>query len=300
MSIARTSIKGIVYLNSRISTPGLTLFTPVHENAAYLIDPRGITVYRWQLPFAPAAGAKLLPNGHLLYMGIDESSPVASIEGAGGILQELDKNGRIIMEYRDPMMHHEPIKLVNGNTLFMKWVPLDENFKSRIKGGISSELAMHEDEICEIDHRGKTVWNWKTSAFVSPEECTRCPICPRDTWLHLNGCSEMQNNNLLVSFAKANMIAIIDKQNKSIIWRWDSKGEVSHQHNPTELENGNILIFDNGMHPYQFSLVFSRIVELTRSIKKSCGLTPVQQATDWMSILILHYIPAARNWITGM
>lgn len=268
MSIARTCIKGIVYLNSRVSVPGFNLFTPVKDQAAYLIDARGAEIHKWALPYKPATGAQLLPNGNLLYMGIDPDSPVSSIEGAGGILQELDKSGRVVREYRDPMMHHEPIRLVNGNYLVMKWVPLDNSFSARVKGGSHYEGPMYEDSICEIDYRGNVVWEWLTSSYLSPEEISRCPVCPRDTWIHMNGITEMKNGNVMVSFAKANQIAVIDKVSKKIIWNWDSKGEISHQHCPVELKNGNIMIFDNGLHPYKYSTDFSRVIKLNPASKK--------------------------------
>jgi len=64
-----------------------------------------------------------------------------------------------------------------------------------------------------------------------------------------------------VSFMKTNTIAIIEKKTGRIIWRW-GHGEISHQHSPTILDNGCILLFDNGLHPAGFPYGYSRVIEV--------------------------------------
>lgn len=268
MSIARTKIKGLAFLNSRLTQPGFTLFTPINDKAVYLIDMRGDVVHKWDLPYSPGAGAKLLPDGTLLYMGIHPDCPVKNIEGAGGILQWLDLDGNVLREYLDPYIHHEPIRLKNGNTLIMKWTPLADDFSSRVQGGPAGSEhngVMYEDSLIEINANNRVVWEWKTSSVISPEEISRCVVCDRDTWLHMNGISETGNGNILLSYCKASQLAIINKKTKQFVWRYDSKGELAHQHCPTELSNGNILVFDNGLHPWGYSTDSTRIVEIDPS-----------------------------------
>ena len=252
-------------MNSRMVRPGFTLFTPVSEQAAYLIDMRGDVVHRWELPYAPAGGAKLMPDGNLLYMGRLPGTEVADIEGAGGVIQILTPEGAVVWEYIDPYMHHEPIRLVNGNIVYMKWVPLAAEVSRRVKGGaVNSECngIMYEDMLCEINPRKKIVWEWKTSDAVSPEEVERCSVCDRSTWLHMNGISEMANGNLLVSYCKASQLAVVSKKSSAFVWRFDPKGELAHQHCATELPGGKILAFDNGLHPKGYSTEASRVVEI--------------------------------------
>lgn len=272
MSIARTKIKGLVFLNTRTTIPGFTIFTPVNESKVYLIDNRGNTVHDWTLNYFPAAGGRLLPNGNLLVLVQDPESPCHGIEGSGGFLQEINDKNEVVWEYKDPYLHHEPILLTNGNILTMRWQVMDESLAARVKDGLPVEGPMYEDSIIEINRRKRIVWDWTASDKISPEEMYHCPVCPRDTWLHMNSIFEMKNNNILVSFPKANTIAVIGKKDKNIIWIWDSKGEVSHQHSPIELENGNIMVYDNGMHPFKFSTDFTRVIELN----------PVSQRVVWM------------------
>jgi len=44
------------------------------------------------------------------------------------------------------------------------------------------------------------------------------------------------------------MIIRIDKKTGDIVWKWGPEQLLGHQHCVTVLDNGNILIFDNGLH----------------------------------------------------
>jgi outer membrane protein assembly factor BamB len=54
-----------------------------------------------------------------------------------------------------------------------------------------------------------------------------------------------QRGNILISVRNINTIAILDGQTKEILWCWGPTN-VTFQHHPTLLPNGNILVFDNG------------------------------------------------------
>jgi hypothetical protein len=65
-----------------------------------------------------------------------------------------------------------------------------------------------------------------------------------------------QAGNLLICFRNVNQIGVLDGETRQVIWAW-GEGELEWPHHPTMLENGNILIFDNGV-----SRRYSRILEL--------------------------------------
>ena len=54
---------------------------------------------------------------------------------------------------------------------------------------------------------------------------------------------------------------MIDKESKRIVWTW-GPGEILGQHNPIMLDNGHILLFDNGCHGPEDNRGYSRIVEM--------------------------------------
>jgi hypothetical protein len=68
--------------------------------------------------------------------------------------------------------------------------------------------------------------------------------------------------DLLISARDLDLIGILDARNEKLIWRW-GPGELSRQHQPTLLENGNILVFDNGR-----IREYSRVIELDPLTKK--------------------------------
>jgi hypothetical protein len=45
-------------------------------------------------------------------------------------------------------------------------------------------------------------------------------------------------------------------------------GNLAHQHCPTILDNGNILVFDNGFHPGAFSWAYSTVLEVNPETNK--------------------------------
>lgn len=264
MSVAFNSIKGLTFLNSRKACHGFTLITPVDGTGVWLIDMMGRLVNYWEMGFKPGCYGELLPNGNLLYAGKVETGPLADLEGAGGILLEVDWDGNEIWRYEDPYLHHAFYRMQNGNTLVLKWVEVPSEIVDKVKGGNTGterEGIMWGDAIQEIKPDGKIAWEWIGHEHLDPEKDVTCPLCPRSTWTHANTVFEIQDGNILTSFMKNDTIAIIDKKTGDIKWRW-GLNEVAHQHCPTMLDNGNILVFDNGLHPRPLSFGFSRVVEI--------------------------------------
>jgi hypothetical protein len=54
-----------------------------------------------------------------------------------------------------------------------------------------------------------------------------------------------RGGNLLVSIRNLNAIAIVDPASEKIVWLW-GPGNLTYQHDPRMLANGEILVFDNG------------------------------------------------------
>ncbi len=63
--------------------------------------------------------------------------------------------------------------------------------------------------------------------------------------------------DLLISIRNLNLVAVVDPETSEVRWTW-GPGELEKQHHATQLDNGHLLIFDNGMHRGA-----SRVVELS-------------------------------------
>jgi hypothetical protein len=55
-----------------------------------------------------------------------------------------------------------------------------------------------------------------------------------------------QAGNLLICFRNVNQIAVLDRDTREILWVW-GEGMLQWPHHPTMVDNGNILVFDNGV-----------------------------------------------------
>lgn len=264
MSYAFTRIKGLTYYDSRRACMGFTLLSPAEGTGLWLIDMKGRFVNYWEMGYKPGTYGELLPNGHLLYEGKLEDGPLADLEGAGGIILETDWDGNKVWEHKDPYLHHAFYRTKNGNTLALKWVKVPDRIAAKVKGGIPGserEGIMWGDTIQEITPGGKIAWEWIAHEHLDPSADSICVLCPRCTWTHTNSIAELPDGNILVCFMRIHTLAIIDKKTGNITWRW-GKNEVGHPHSVSVLDNGNILLFDNGMHPTGVGCGYSRTIEI--------------------------------------
>ena len=62
---------------------------------------------------------------------------------------------------------------------------------------------------------------------------------------HLKDIPQFRPGNWLVSSPRIDLVFIIDKISKKIVWTY-GPGKIIRQHSPRMLKSGNILIFDNG------------------------------------------------------
>jgi hypothetical protein len=72
-----------------------------------------------------------------------------------------------------------------------------------------------------------------------------------------------KKGNIIFCSKMLNMIGVIDIKEEKLLWSWGQK-RLELPHHPTLLENGNILIFDNGSKNRKYS----RIIELNPSTEK--------------------------------
>lgn len=250
---------------------GYTLFTGMGGCGTWLIDMDGRFVHHWETQY-PGTHAKLLPNGNLLYTG-RMLPPTLKLGGINGILLEMDWEGNVVWEYKDGYMHHDFWRLPNGNTMVLRFVPVPEEMAAKVKGGIpgtEKDGVMWTDSFREVNRDGEVVWEWFAYEHLDPENDFICPLCARAEWTHSSSCHILPDGNILTVFSKQNVIAIIDKTSGAVTWKWGFE-QLGHPHDPQLLENGNIILFDNGSHRrsslleprFQDSFIsFSRIVEV--------------------------------------
>ncbi|MBT7955168.1 MAG: PQQ-binding-like beta-propeller repeat protein [Rhodospirillaceae bacterium] len=261
---------GLTHHNVDRATPGFTLFAAINHDQANLLNIEGEIVHQWQLKKGGINHCMLLPNGNLFIGEGTEDGPTIPA-GKGGWLREYDWDGNVVWEHHDENQHHDARRLPNGNTVYIAWNKLSVDDAKRIKGGMAgTENAFdaggpYEDVIREVDADGKVVWEWH-STELDMDKYSICPLCKRHEWAHANTCAPLPNGDIMVSYRVLNLLIIIDRQTGKIKWEHHDI-DLGHQHDCHMLDNGNVLVYANGMHGGD--IFYSRILEFDPDSKET-------------------------------
>ena len=219
--------------------------------SVYGVDPAGDI--RFYTTIGGVLGVHQLENGHLMMPASYVLKTSYYKEG----LIEVDLNGRIYREYAVPGgQHHDFRELPNGNLLVASDSP---------------DLSSVEDYVVEIDRTtGEVVWELDMKDILDVEDGQSASMesdgSDEEDWFHNNGLWYDEANDLILLFARhKDAIVAVKKSDKNIAWilgdptGWENtdsdlfftlEGEDAEwfyaQHNVTMLDNGDIMLFDNG------------------------------------------------------
>jgi outer membrane protein assembly factor BamB len=231
---------------------GLNFYVSGHAAEADLMDMDGRVLHRWQYPLrrlwpdlaADPANAKLeywrraylFPNGDVL--GI--------YEGIG--LVKLDARSRVLWARRGGF-HHDLSVLADGTI----WV-LDR--EGKLLPRINPKEGVLEDMVTELAPDGRVIR--KISILEAFERSPWAGLLRRmeraGDVFHTNTLEVLdgrfagrhpafRRGNILLSVLKLDTLAILDPERGTIVWA--KTGRWRRQHQPTFLDNGNLLLFDN-------------------------------------------------------
>jgi len=268
MSVARRSLQSVTCYKPEKAYKGFTLFTPQAGNPSntWLIDMQGWFVHRWKLQGWVRLQAVLLPNGNLFFGIHNPESSFSDLVISGGSIIEMDWDGNIVWRYDEPLMDcHDRIRRKNGNTIIAKYVQVPKEISDKVKGGIPGTErngVMWGYILQEINREGKVVWETVTYDHLDPELDAFTPLAWRHLWPGWNSLTELPNGDIMTSSYSTSLIHIIDKATGEVKWRW-GRGKISFPHNPSVLDNGNILLLDNGRWREDFwPPDYSRVIEI--------------------------------------
>ncbi len=241
---------GVTVYDEKAAYPGWNFYVDAALPDAFLIDMQGHPVHRWTvvpkkvgLPEqSHCRRAHLFPDGSLL--GIFEG------EGANsGPLLKLDRDSRVLWIFRG-RCHHD-LFVDAGGIIYV----LTHRERSAYPG---QKLAgpILEDMITILDPEGRETKNISLIkcflnspySFVMSLARTRGDIFHTNTIEVMDGSLAgkvpiFKKGRILISIRNLSVIALVDPVEEKICWLlW---GMWNLQHQPTVLENGNILLFDN-------------------------------------------------------
>ncbi len=165
-----------------------------------------------------------------------------------------------------PDLHHCVIQMPNGNIMYLY------NYYIDVEGW---DFPFQADGIREVDPiTRETVWEWRCDDYLSTDDY--CPYhmeeevfdaaVPSYNWSHANSLVYREEESAVyINFRHLDRIVKIDYPSGEVLWSMGRDGDFgaghfSHGHDPQFLENGNILLYDNGNH--RQPVEFSRAVEI--------------------------------------
>ena len=105
---------------------------------------------------------------------------------------------------------------------------------------------MISDDYLEVDPDGKEVRRVSLWKLLDPRRDPICPLDRRLEWTHTNSLDVTADGSILFSTRQTSRVGLIDTEGQ-LTWKYGFP-DVSHQHHASALPNGNVQIFDNGMH----------------------------------------------------
>lgn len=268
--IAKTALNGVTHYNKEKADDGYTLFS-CYNHDVWLIDMEGSVVHKWTVPYIPGAHMVLRPNGNLFYSAENRKHDELGLDpehaGLGGVLLEIDWDSNLVWKLEVPYQHHDFEFVPNTDHIIVstyhpEGVFSDEKAKL-MRGGITGsefEGKIWGDVIYEIDRKGNVIWEWKAWEHMDPELEELHVLESRVILPYINAIKICKNGDLLLSGRHVSTIFRIDRSTGEIIKRY-GRGELAHQHDARELENENIMVFDNGIQRLDSLPPHSRILE---------------------------------------
>jgi Arylsulfotransferase (ASST) len=242
----------VIERDPRSTFPGLDFYVSGHAAEAVLMDPQGRTLHRWRYPLRrlwpdlakdPEMAkleywrrAYLYPNGDLL--GI--------YEGQG--IVKLDARSRVLWAHRGGT-HHDLFVMPDG-TIYT----LDR--EGKIIPRINPDKGVLEDFVTVLDPAGKVLRKISIlECFENSPYASLLQRMPREGDIfHTNTLEVLdgrfadrdpafRKGNLLVSVLKLDTLAVLDPERHTVVWA--RTGGWRRQHQPTFLDDGHLLLFDN-------------------------------------------------------
>jgi len=259
--------------------PGLIVFSSQVQKKAFLLDADGTIVHAWSSD-RKVGHVELNDAGELFAIHIEHG------------LRKLDWQGNEIWLAKVPGIHHDFDFPDDGRIYLLKRAPIEvEHAGERYPilndyvQLVTSDGQVLDDPLSLFDLVGDRIADQRWAAIRShvqgraerlekPDgrqrrrrqtETERDIVhdTPYDVF-HTNTVEVLKRDlpgvyergDLLLSVRELDLVLIVDPQTREIRWSY-GPGEISRQHHPSLLENGNVLLFDNGRRVKR-----SRVIEV--------------------------------------
>ena len=226
------------------------IYVTLHaERVNYLakLDNHGVPYFYASTP-QRAFDFKLHPTGELSYALAVEGNTHAEHVLLDASYAEMARIRTTDLQSTDV---HDFLVEPNGNYILMAYEPTQRDLSAY---GLSEAQRVLDGVVQELDSDLNVVFQWNTWDHMAYEENF---LSSDDDYAHLNSVFVDWDGNWLVSSRGMSQVLKIDRTTGEVIWRLggiandfsfvnDPFEGVCGQHAASRLNNGNLLIFDNG------------------------------------------------------
>ena len=278
-SVVDETMVGVLGYDEQKSCQGYNFYCTLSTGEAFLMDMEGGLVHRWSYPHhrreRGTDHALFLSNGDVIILKEYRE------------LVRLDWNSRLL--WRKNLQVHHDVAQAGDGTLYVILRAVRSHRGFQVTFPSIAHLTADGkviDRWSAFDHLEELKKTLDTRSFLdtildgapgggqirapAPGIRARIPRSERKRYeyFHMNAITVLNGRhtaerdalwsggNLLVCFRNVNQIAVLERSTYRVLWAW-GEGELEWPHHPTLLENGHILVFDNGVHRG-----YSRILEL--------------------------------------
>lgn len=259
VNFSNSQVPEFTVTNSEDPAPGYLRFTWTPSNDFFLVDNAGYRIYNTEVTgitnyFLPLKNGNWAHPHFNSYLIFNEE------------LQQVDSipNPMANGEFTYLLNWHDFIQLSNGHYLMLLDYSRVTDLSQIVEGGKVNANVAH-NFIVETDHNGTIYWTWDTYDHFEILDVTEDIDLTQQSidLTHINSLFEDTDGNIIISTRHYDEISKISKATGEFIWRFggskcknnqftfendDQNGfkGFSHQHSALLLENGNILLYDNG------------------------------------------------------
>ncbi|MBI5324534.1 MAG: aryl-sulfate sulfotransferase [Ignavibacteriae bacterium] len=260
--------------------PGYILLDSYQSGYLSIIDNSGLTAYKKRLEgLVTARTLSHQPNGLFSYFA---NQKFYLIDNKLNLVDSFSCKNGLETDFHD-------FKLLNNGHALLLGIEYDTVDMSAVSPGGKQSATLMSYALQEQDADKNVVWEWHTSEHFNVTDATDEIDLTQQliSWVHTNFIDIDTDGNLIISNRNMDEITKINKQTGEIIWRLGGKKcrnnqftflndtvngfwGFSHQHSVHKLQNGNLLMFDNGnLKPQKYSrAVEYELDEINKTIRK--------------------------------
>jgi hypothetical protein len=249
---------GVMLYDEALAYPGVNLYCN-HFNkttGAFLINMKGRVLHQWQTP----------DNSKWSLVTVDESGNVYGVlhKGKNARLVKMGWNSNVLFEVPG-MYHHDICLLDDGSIVTLRREKRATRYKRRA-------IYIMDDYLVHISPDGRILKEKSLFQVLRNESFLRKIFNKVKSdrshavdLLHTNTSDVLDRDipgfcrkgNVLLCMRNLDLILVYDYEVDEIVWRYRGDGVWQHPHEPKLLQNGNLLIFDNG-----YKRGWSRVIEI--------------------------------------